>query len=234
MAQLKWPFMQSLLGLLMMLNMLNDSNAASLVRPPPLDDLLLISNLTGVSSPNSSGLSAGYSNRRLIDAVKEVYWGITGQYPRAFLVGVRVKFSGTGSCTALRVSFTNTALSTARGITEKLNPQNGQWEPPQITTRDPGIGNNYMFVDALAFDITDAVTILKKTYPRATFTAAYIYSPKNFQGFRNQPYWIFSMTQSILWDRYLWVGVRDWKVAASDRLPQSIAVLDAGLGVEDY
>ena len=220
MVQLGRLYIQSLLKLLMMLIILSHGNAASPIRLPQIDGLFPISNLTGISASNATDLSAT-NNRRFIDVVKEVYSDITARYRHAYLIGVRAKLSDSGQLTSLRVIFSDVARTNDRGIVVTMGP-GGQWNKPLIQDKDYGVGNKYMFRPALVLDVTDANKILKTKYPRAQYTAVFLYHPKQFHDFADQPYWIFTMKYSLLWNNYLWVGVYDWKVVASNDLPQSV------------
>lgn len=212
------PLMQWLLKLLMTLMFVNNCNAASLIRPPPLDELLPNPNLTNIASPISTEtLAAGTQN--INDILKEGYAGVRAQYPKAFLVGVRIKVSGLNKYQSVRMIFNNIARAQDKGIVLLLGP-GGVWLQPRFVSRDYGVGNKYIFTISPALRDVDA--ILRTRYPRATYTEISLFYPKQNFGRAEQPYWIFTMVDSIFWDKYTWVGAIDHSVSESHEIPESI------------
>ena len=209
-----WKFnMRSLLNLFSILFILNYSNAASVIGLSQDDRVWPNSNLTDLSAVSAS--------RRFIDAIKDLNSQITAQSPRTFLVGVRAKYESPTRYTHVMIIFTNIARSQDKGLVVTLAPDR-QWRKPVPENIDFGVGNKYLLGTALSFDITDAQNILKMKYPRAQYTAFYLYWPRQLGGLSDQPYWIFAMTRSILWDKYLWVGTTDFTVSATNSIPESV------------
>ena len=214
----------SLLQLLLISVILKYSNAASLIHPPQADGIWPNSNFTDLSASN---------NRRFIQAVKMAYDAVTASYPKAYLVGLHANTIGPAPTTrysGVRLYFTNLArpADKDRGIIVSMGP-NGRWNKPVFRNEDYGVGNKYLFRSVLALDVSDADTILRKRYPRADYKAFYLYQPMQLSGMADQPYWIFSMVNSILWDQYLWVGVYDWKVGSTNALPESVTRASSGM-----
>lgn len=213
--------MHLLFKLLMISIILHQSNAASLLRLPlRIDEYLHVFNSSTISSPNSTDLSAN-SNRRFIDAVKETYDGITAGYPHAYLIGVRARVAGPGRWQHFRVFFTNIARAKDRGIVVSMG-QNDQWKRPSIKNQDYAWGNKYMFRPALSLDIKNADDILRAKHPTAAYTEVYLYHPKKFHDFADQPYWIFVLEPRFIWAKYVFVWVYDWTVRRSNNLPESV------------
>ena len=211
MAQL-WQFnMQLLFKILLFSVFSNFCNAASLIQLPPANRISLPSNSTNISTIGSP---------RFIDVIKFEYEQITTQYSHTFLIGIQVQLSN-AQYSSIRMIFTNIARTRDNGLIVSLGP-NGQWSNPLIVNRDYGAGNKILFRPALTLDILDAQKILRSKYPRAQYTAVYLYQPKMLGGRMDQPYWIFGMVDSILWDKYLWVGVVNFQVSGTNEIPESV------------
>ena len=210
----------------MLLNLPSLGNTASLIQTPDpiglpiLDGVLPLSNLTANSASNSSSLSA-YSSSLIIDAIKELYQEVSTRYKHTYLIGFRAKISDDMKWTSLRVIFTNTARAHNRAMIFAMGAD-WKWSNPVIQNRDYGIGNKYLFWPALSIGPADANTLLKQRFPRAEWTAAFLYYPKAFSNFPVQPYYIYTMKPRILWDNYLFVGILDFKVYGSSILPPSV------------
>ena len=215
---------RSLLHLLLLSLILHYTHAGSVIRlPQPLNSLVPIADLRNITATNATSLSTPDNSNRLVDKVAALYTSINARFPKAFLIGIRADVAPSGAYTSVKVIFTNLVPPPRpRGIVVKLG-SNGQWKPPVFQDVDYGVGNKIMWRGVLfLMDTSVADQILRRKYPRAAYKAVFLYQPETSMA--DQPYWIFTMVDSLLWDKYLWVGVYDRSVAASNELPKSINV----------
>ncbi|KAL6712911.1 hypothetical protein ACLMJK_009466 [Lecanora helva] len=197
--------------------------AANIILPQN-DAPFLPSNSTSLTNStalpyNSTALET--NGNRFIDKIKDLTENISLKYPSAYLImlwgGVNPT---TGKYTTIQAAFNDVARRRNRALIVTLG-SDGWWQVPVIKDLDFSSTNKYLFRSALALDVLDAVKLMKRRFPRAQFTNFGLYWPKRALGMRDQPYWMFTMVRSVMWDKYVFVGVFDFQVSQSNTFPES-------------